>query len=114
MSVSLLIACPPSPSDWSTYPDGLAAAILRRWPEARTERDPRPGTPLEWRMELVGEELQGRLAEDGRTVALEGRPEAGARSAHWYRSIVPPEQPLVLFDDAHADHAGLSPATTHP
>lgn len=92
-------------------PAGLRTEILRRWPGAEADVRPGPDADLEWRVPVAGEELRGRLAPGGRTIVLERRPEASARFAHWYRALVPPEQPLVMFDDAYADSAELSPAT---
>jgi hypothetical protein len=109
-----IIVSPPEQTSWSMWPDELRRLVSERWPEGEVLELEDSGHALGFGIARDGEQLAGRFARDGRSVAIEQATayELAAEFAVWFRSHVPLDQPLLVWDEAFNWSAELSPATS--
>jgi hypothetical protein len=101
---------PTPPVTLSLDPDWLADQLRRRWPDVELNaRQPRPQAYLlDWRLRVDGQLLSGALHRDRYAVVLTSANSEAVRTfARWYRGIIPPEQPLFLYERAGEGEALL-------
>jgi hypothetical protein len=101
---------PTPPVTLSLDPDWLADQLRRRWPDVELNaRQPRPQAYLlDWRLRVDGQLLSGALHRDRYAVVLTSANEEAVKTfARWYRGIIPPEQPLFLYEWAGEGEALL-------
>lgn len=110
---SFLIS-PPEETEWSMDPSDFAARLEASWPDAdvRWVDDPVRTHALDFVIEIDGEPVDGGIHRDGQAIGLEGDPDACAKAATWFRGQVPPEQPLIFYDQGYQDHVELRADTT--
>ena len=61
---------------------------------------------------MPGGALDGKFDQEDSAVCIDGAFEDCAAFALWFRSLVPPEQPLVFYDEGLNFQVALSPHTT--
>jgi hypothetical protein len=101
---------PTPPIVLNVDPDSLADQLRGRWPNVEINaRQPRPQAyVLDWRMLVDGQLLSGALHRDRYAVVLTSAHEEAVKTfARWYRGIIPPEQPLFLYEWAGEGEALL-------
>jgi hypothetical protein len=99
--MSDFIISPPETTDWRLTPDELAALLVSRWPDAEVARrdHPAPHEALSFRLTVAEREIGGWLAESGQSLHLDAAAvEDVAPFVLWLRVVVPPDQPLLLYD----------------
>jgi hypothetical protein len=109
--VADFIVSPPEPTDWKLTPDGLADLILSRWPDAEVGRREFPASheALAFRLRVAENEIEGWLADSGQSLHLDAAAvEDVARFVLWLRTQVPPEQPLLLYDQGFSSQVPLA------
>ena len=114
-AVSDLLVSPSSDTDWRLGPDEFTRMLRDRWPDAEiTEfEDPEFLAALDFRVTLDdGKQVDGNLSRDGQVVGLDGDIPEAAELAAWVRSIVPPEQELIFYDQGYHFDVALTPAIT--
>jgi hypothetical protein len=92
-------------------PDALADLILSRWPDAEVGRREHPASheALAFRLRVAENEIEGWLADSGQSVHLDAAAvEDVAAFVLWLRTQVPPEQPLLLYDQGFNSKVALS------
>ncbi|HYR62989.1 MAG TPA: hypothetical protein VET24_10230 [Actinomycetota bacterium] len=102
---------PPAETDWHIDPEDFAARLRARWPDAEVRRvsNPMRTDTLDFVLHDVGgERVDGHLDEHSRAVVLEGSPRAAAEVAAWFRTQVPPSQPLIFFDEGYTASVDLT------
>jgi predicted O-methyltransferase YrrM len=109
-----IIISPPHETSWSMPPSEFHLLLTERWPEGEVEELKDSTHALSFDLAGTDGRVSGRLALDGRSVAIEQATdyEPVAEFAVWFRSHVPPEQPLIVWDEAFNWSAELSPDTT--
>jgi hypothetical protein len=110
-----IIISPPEATGWSMPPSEFRQLVTERWPDADVEELDESSThALSFDVAANGEHLTGRYARDGQSVTIEQASdyEPAAEFAVWFRSHVPAEQPLIVWDEAFNWSAELAPDTT--
>ncbi|MBK9750611.1 MAG: hypothetical protein IPO91_28145 [Chloroflexi bacterium] len=95
-----LATLPYQPSNLKIDPDWLQIVVARRWRHVEFNvRQPKPRTyALDWHIMLYGQHLIGGLHRDQKSVVLSGKDWLWRRFAAWYRSMIAPDQPLLLYE----------------
>jgi hypothetical protein len=108
--VADFIVSPPETTDWKLTPATLADSILSRWPDAEVCRRKRSAAraALAFRLRVGENEIEGWLADSGRSLHLDASMEDVAPFVLWLRTQVPPEQPLLLYDQGFNSKVALS------
>ena len=91
--------CRPSGSKWHITPANFIAKLLARWPEARVRERGSDPISHDWKMQMPGGEFEGRFHREQSGVAMNGAFEDCVNFVLWFRSLVPPTEPLFFFDD---------------
>jgi hypothetical protein len=109
-----IMISPPEETSWSMPPSEFQRLLGERWPDGEVQELDDSGHALSFDLDADGEHLSGRFARDGRSVAIEQATdyEPAAEFAVWFRSHVPREQPLIVWDEAFNWSADLTPDTT--
>ncbi|HEY1274904.1 MAG TPA: hypothetical protein VGF25_08330 [Thermoleophilaceae bacterium] len=104
---------PPSETEWRMGEDDFEQRLRSRWPDADVRRhdDPERTYGLEFTLRDDGPPVIGGLEREGWTVFVEGEPEQAARIARWFRDQVPPEQPLLFYDQEYSAQVELGADT---
>jgi len=91
---------PPTESNWRLAPSEFIADLLSRWPQALVQGlTNSPYFSHEWEIQTPSGILEGEFYKDGTAVAFMGDFQDCTNFVLWFRSLVPPEQPLVFYDD---------------
>jgi len=102
--VSDLLVSPSRDTDWRFDPDEFVGLLRERWPDAQvtTFDDPDFVAALDFRVELGdGRHVDGNLSRDGQLIGLDGDVREAAEVAAWVRSVVPPDQELIFWDQGY-------------
>lgn len=83
-------------------PSDFSRQLLRRWSSARIHPISNPESPYAFDWEIDGDRLRGSYGRDGETLVMVGEERAVAEMALWYRGLIAPEHPLLLFDDINS------------
>jgi hypothetical protein len=88
------------PPNLKIHLDWIGEKIQEKWPAAKLNvRNPRTQTYLvDWLMEIDGEPLIGGLHRDQYAIVITGSEKTVQVFAAWYRSIIPQEQYLFLYE----------------
>jgi len=119
MSVAHIIS-PIQKSGLHVEPDYLSENMRRKWPHISVQRVVLENDPyvIRWSIELEGHRLLGGLQEDNQAISIENYLADAADFAFaadfvlWYRSIIPPNYRLYLYDDGLNKQVELNAATT--
>jgi hypothetical protein len=109
--MSDFIISPPETTDWRLNPDELADLIVSRWPDAEVGRreHPAPHEALSFRLAAADGEIEGWLADSGRSLHLDAPTvEDVAPFVLWLRKQVPRDQPLLLYDQGFNSQVTLA------
>src|SRR5918996_17926 len=109
--MSDFIISPPETTEWRLTPEELAQRIASRWPDAEVARRDAPAAheALSFRLREAGRQIEGWLAESGQSVHLDAPSvEAVAPFVLWLRTQVPPEQPLLMYDQGFNSQVALT------
>ena len=103
-----------SPDDsWNVNPQKFAHQLALRWPtveiEEQTAEDSRY---FDFDLRMPHSRVVGGFARAGDAFIMEGDLRDCVQLALWFRSIVPPEHPLVFCDEGYAYDIALTPGTT--
>ncbi len=84
-----------------------------RWPDAYVNIVANPDSHhvVEWRINLDGQLLEGSLDRGGQAIHIDADVFRSAQFALWFRTIVPPQQPLVFYDEGYSSDVSLTEAT---
>lgn len=94
-------------------PTEFVAHLLARWPSAKIRETTDPNLSPEWEIEMPGGVLYGECYRQLPGVVFNGYTfEDLAAFALWFRSLVPPEQPLLFFEEGYGWDMELKPNTT--
>lgn len=103
---------PPEASDWSLEAAELRVLLAERFPDAEITGPATPDDPfaLHWTIPTAsGVPLDGTLHGSGDAVHMDGDVEDAAEFAVWLRGLVPPEQPLVFYDEGYTADVEITP-----
>jgi hypothetical protein len=110
--VGRYLVSPPEETAWHIDAGDFVRRLLQRWPDAevRTVEDPQRPYAVDFVIhDVAGERVDGSLDRAGQTLSLDAGPRASAEVAAWFRSLVPPEEPLVFYDQSMTNVADLDP-----
>lgn len=94
-------------------PSQFRASLIERWPSAEIpDRDPASLFALEWSIEMPGGLLLGNFSDDPLGISVDGDFDDCAAFALWFRSLVPPQQPLLFYDQGFNEDVNLTHETT--
>ena len=113
--MSDLLVSPSSETEWRFGSDEFMRMLHDRWPDAEITKfdDPEFLAALDFRVTLDdGRQLDGNLSRDGQAVGLDGDIPEAAELAAWVRSVVPPEQELIFYDQGYHFDVALTPEIT--
>src|SRR5579859_5562158 len=119
MSVAYLIS-PIQKSELRVEPDYLSENMRHKWPHISIQRVVSENDPyiIRWSIELESHRLLGGLQDDHQAISIENYLADAADFAFaadfvlWYRSIIPPDYRLYLYDDGLSKQVELNEATT--
>ena len=104
---------PPTESNWRILPSDFIADLLARWPDADVRIQARSAYfSHEWKIRMPGGILKGEFYKDGRAVTFMGNFQDCVDFVLWFRSLVPPQQPLFFYDDGLHFKVGIRSDTT--
>jgi hypothetical protein len=109
--MSDFIISPPETTDWRLTPEELAGKIASRWPDAAVDRRENPALheALSFRLTDDGSEIEGWLADSGQSLHLDAASvEDVAPFVLWLRTQVPPDQPLLMYDQGFNSQVALT------
>lgn len=110
--MSYLVSAPVK-TKWKIEPAVFIARLTERWPGVKVrERAVDFPFSYDWEIEMPGGVFDGRLSEDPWGVSLDGDLEDCVAFALWFRSLAPPEQPLLFYDDCFSVDVPLTYQTT--
>jgi hypothetical protein len=112
--VSDLLISPSRETDWRLDPDEFTRLLRDRWRDAEITEfdDPEFLAALDFRVKLDGRQVDGNLSRDGQVVGLDGDIPEAAEFAAWLRSVVPPDQELIFYDQGYHFDVPLRPDIT--
>jgi hypothetical protein len=112
--VSDLLISPSRETDWRLDPDEFIRLLRDRWRDAEITEfdDPEFLAALDFRVKLDGRQVDGNLSRDGQVVGLDGDIPEAAEFAAWLRSVVPPDQELIFYDQGYHFDVPLRPDIT--
>lgn len=93
----------------------LMKRLKEKWPnvEVRHVGDSRQENyAYEWRIRKSGKVLEGQFDGGESAVSLDGDVKDALEFALWFRSIVPREQDLLLYDEGFTMRIALKPEAT--
>jgi hypothetical protein len=106
---------PPEETEWRIPPEEFAAHLSRRWKVNRIGWIDDPDDPNAFQFEISTPDgwMDGYFAKDGTMLVLDERHvwDIG-EIAVWFRSLVPPEQPLLIFSGGGTGFSELKPTDT--
>jgi hypothetical protein len=104
---------PPEATEWRLDQQAFEGLLRAQWPDVDVRRDPDPeiNYPFSWTFQGQRGPVEGSLDRDGQAVALDADLEDAARFAVWLRGPVPPEQPLVFYDESYSASVQLTSET---
>ena len=106
---------PPERTTWRLPPAEFATHLARRWQVVRLAWDEDPASPTAVEFTLAGPrgEIEGCFQRDGTMLVLQRFDEwDAAEMAVWFRSLVPPEQPLLILSGSGLGYSELLPTDT--
>src|SRR5262249_22702610 len=103
----------PIKTNWKMESSEFISRLIERWPRAKI-RERTLGSPFshDWELQMPRGVLDGRLSEDPWGVSIDGDLEDCVDFAMWFRSLAPPEQPLLFYDDCFNVDVPLTHQTT--
>lgn len=115
MGNSIFIAAPEKTA-WRIPPVEFAAQLAKRWQVERIGwLEDEPEDPNAFQFELKGPrgEIDGYFTKDGTALVLDHcDPDDIGEIAVWFRSLVPPEQPLLILGEGGEGYSELKPTDT--
>ena len=94
---------PTEQPDWHLTPAEFVGALKRNWPEVRiVSETPDQYHSVEFELPLRYSCIDGSLDSAGDTLALDADARDAAAVAVWFRTIVPAQVPLILWDAGYA------------
>src|SRR6185295_2773741 len=109
-----IVMMPPEKTDWRIDPGRMAEEMKRRWPQAHIEwtRDSDPASAFDFEWDTEDYHVVGSFGRNGRSLFLSrSTQEDLAAMAVWFRSLVPPSQPLVVWSGS-GENCALTPDMT--
>ena len=112
--MSDLLISPSRETDGRLAPDEFIRLLRDRWPDSEITEfdDPEFLAALDFRVKLDGRQVDGTLSRDGQVVGLDGDIPEAAEFAAWVRSVVPPDQELIFYDQGYHFDVPLRPDIT--
>jgi hypothetical protein len=110
--VGRYLVSPPDETEWNIDAGDFVRRLRERWPDAevRSVEDPQRPYGVDFVIpDVGGERVDGSLDRAGQTLSLDAGPRPSAEVAAWFRSLAPPEQPLVFYDQSMTNVADLEP-----
>ncbi|HEY6969380.1 MAG TPA: hypothetical protein VJA94_09250 [Candidatus Angelobacter sp.] len=107
------LASAPVKTGWKMQPSQFASSLIQDWPAAKI-RDHTFAFPfaLDWEIEMPGGLLLGDFSDDPLGISVDGAFDDCAAFAVWFRSLVPPQQPLLFYDQGFNVDVPLTSKTT--
>lgn len=110
------LVTPSERTDWKVELAQFSKLLSEDWPdvEMRKVENPDRMYALEWTLNVdrPNARLDGALQRSGHGIGLDGPLEGCARFAIWFRAQVPPEQPLLFYDQGCNAYVPLNENTT--
>lgn len=104
---------PPVKTSWNMPASEFVSYLVRRWPSAKIRETKDPNLSPEWQIEMPGGLLYGECYRRLPGVVFSAYTlEDLAAFALWFRSLVPPEQPLLFYEEGFNWDMELKPNTT--
>ncbi|HEY6253226.1 MAG TPA: hypothetical protein VI685_24995 [Candidatus Angelobacter sp.] len=104
---------PPEKTNWSMSPSEFVANLVKRWPNARVRTTNNPEFSPAWEIQMRNGILDGRFYPPLPGVVFSsGDEEHLVTFVLWFRSLVPPEQPLLFYQEGFGMHVEVKPDTT--
>ncbi len=107
---------PLEPTNWQINASDFSQHIQKQWSDIEISSITNPDSyySLECTIKVpgIGQRLDVALHRDGQGISLDGDLEDCARFAIWFRSLVPPTQELVFYDQGYNSHIELRAETT--
>jgi hypothetical protein len=102
-----------SRGDWSIPAQEFVQHLRSQWPSAvtREDTDPESSDSFEFTLGMPHSEVEGALNRSGKSLYFDSDIRDAAEFALWFRSLAPPEEPLVLCDEAMSALLELEPGT---
>jgi hypothetical protein len=103
----------PKKTNWSISAEEVVEAMKKRWPDAAIKPIDDHPFRMDFTVMIDGLSVLGSLRDIGPSLPVwcPFGPEL-AQFALWFRTLVPPEQPLILTDDGYNYVIPLTPHTT--
>lgn len=114
MGNDIYISAPEKPH-WRISPKDFAARLDQRWHVERLAwiDDPEDPSALQFELKGLGGWVDGYFQKDEITLILEHyTDQAIGEIAVWYRSLVPPEQALLILSTSGIGYSELKPTDT--
>jgi len=95
-------------------PTDFQRKALAAWPSARFEPLASPESPyaFDWQIDMAGGVVSGSYTKQGDTIVMEGDVFDCARIGLWYRSLVPPQQLLIFYNEIYSASVELRTETS--
>ncbi|NET60293.1 MAG: hypothetical protein F6K47_30365 [Symploca sp. SIO2E6] len=110
------LVTPPESTNWKISESYFIQHLEKQWSGIEIHKTTNPDDyyVLEWVVKVSsrGHRLDGALHRDGQGISLDGYLEDCARFVIWFRSLVPPTQNLVFYDQGYNCHVELEATTT--
>ncbi len=86
---------------WALETQEFLTRLLERWPMAQIEevRDPKISDSVEFELSMRST-LYGSLDRQGKGVTFHGGLEDSAEFVHWCRSLIPPDEDVIVCDES--------------
>lgn len=108
----ILIASPEE-SDWKIDPEEFARLFKEAWPGVDIIWVKDPGVAFDFAMEGKHEPMYGSFHRSGDAFVIDqGAMPDRAELMVWFRSLVPPSQPLVFCDEGGGAYTDFAPGMT--
>ena len=105
--------CPPDQSSWTMAPADFIANLRAQWPNAKVRQvDISPEFSHEWEIPGTYGPVDGQFYVPGPGITLRGDFEDCVAVALWFRSLAPPHEQLLFFDESFGIDVPLLPQTT--
>lgn len=105
---------PPTETNWTADPDELARLLAAFAPQMTVRRHDKHSSAhsLEWTWPTPDGPVEGSLNAARDCVVLDGDINRCADFAVWFRTLVPPVQPLVFYDESYSADVALEAHAT--
>lgn len=103
---------PPDRTSWSIDTSEFLSKLIEHWPNARVRRTDDPHFTHAWEIQMPGGTLEGELNPGRSGIGIDGDFKDCASFALWFRSLVPPTQPLLFYDNCFSVDVPLTSETT--